>query len=259
MAELASFWVGDQLGPVEIASLRSFLRQGDRITVYSPAPLDQLPDGVLWRDAGEIMPCDRILRHHRTQSPALHSDLFRYQLMAKTDKIWVDLDVIALRPFDFGSDWVFGYESPDLVAMGVLRLPREARTLQGLLSITPDMVDFPPYLSGLRYAKYWLRTFGRGLPLEKWPWGATGPRALTHYLKQSGEIVHALPVSAFYAIPLNEVGRFLEPGAVRLGDLPPDTWAVHLWGKELRQAIAKQYRGHIPEGSFLDLAMREEL
>lgn len=259
MADLASFWVGDRLGPIEIASLRSFLRHGDRMTVYSPTPLEQLPDGVLWRDAGEIMSCDRIIRHRKTGSPALHSDLFRYQLMAKTGQIWVDLDVIALRPFDFGSDWVFGYETPDLVAMGILRLPRTSRTLQGLLSLKPDTVGFPPYLSGLRLAKYWLRTAGRGLPLERWPWGGTGPRALTHYLRQSGEIAHALPVSAFYSVPLNQVGRFLEPGALTLADLPPDAWAVHLWGKDLRQAIARQHAGRVPAGCFLDLARREEL
>lgn len=259
MADLASFWVGERLGPIELASLRSFVRHGDRITVYSPTPLDSLPDGVSWRNAAEIMPCDRIIRHRKTQSPALHSDLFRYQLMAKTEKIWVDLDVIALRPFDFDSAWVFGYESVDLVAMGVLRLPKSSRTLQGLLTLKPDMVGFPPYLSGFRLAKYWLRTAGRGLPLERWPWGGTGPRVLTHYLEQSGEIRYALPVSAFYSVPLHEAERFLEPGALTKADLPAEAWAVHLWGKDLRQAIAGRYAGQIPAGSFLDLTMREEL
>ncbi|SEN61167.1 hypothetical protein SAMN04489859_10119 [Paracoccus alcaliphilus] len=259
MAELASFWVGDRLGPIEIASLRSFLRQGDHVTVYSPAPMEGLPEGVLWRDASEIMPCDRIIRHRRTQSPALHSDLFRYQLLAKTDQIWVDLDMIALRPFEFGSEWVFGHETPQEVNGAVLHLPRQSETLRKLLLLTPETRGLPPFLTGMRRAKYWLRSFGRGLPLDRWPWGGIGPRALTYYLKQTGEMSHALPVSAFYFVPMQEAARFVEPGGIRRADLPQDAWAVHLWGKQLRQAMAAYHSGQVPRGSFLDLALREEL
>lgn len=259
MAELASFWVGDTLGPIEIASLRSFLRQGDRITVYSPGPLLGLPDGVLWRNASEVMPADRIIRHRKTGSPALHSDLFRYQLMAKTDQIWVDLDVIALRPFQFESDWVFGFETADEVNGAVLRLPMRSVALQQLLCLTPDRRGIPDYLTGLRRVKYWLRGMGRGLPLEDWPWGSIGPRALTYYLRQAGELNHALPISAFYAVPLSDAARFLEPGGLSRADFGDEVFAVHLWGKQLRQAMIRDHGGQVPEGSFLDLALRGAL
>lgn len=259
MVELASFWVGDRLGPIEIASLRSFLRQGDHITVYSPAPMEGLPEGVLWRDAAEIMPCDRIIRHRKTQSPALHSDLFRYQLLAKTDQIWVDLDMIALRPFEFGTEWVFGYETPQEVNGAVLHLPRESETLRNLFLLTPETRGLPPFLKGPRRAKYWIRSLGRGLPLDCWPWGGIGPRALTHYLKETGELSYALPVSAFYAVPMCDAARFLEPGGITRANLPKEAWGVHLWGKQLRQAMAKRGAEPVPEGSFLDLALRGDV
>lgn len=259
VAELASFWVEDRLGPIEIGSIQSFLRQGDRITIYSPAPLDGLPDGAHWRNASEIMPSDRIIRHRKTQSPALHSDLFRYQLLAKTDQIWVDLDIIALRPFEFETEWVFGYETPHEVNGAVLRLPKESETLQNLLLLTPETRGLPPYLTGLRRAKYWLRGFGRGLPLDRWPWGSIGPRGLSYYLKQTGEISHALPISAFYSIPLQEAARFLEPGGITRANLPADAWGVHLWGKRIRQVMVQDYEGQVPRDSFLDLALRGEV
>ena len=258
MAELASFWVGGPLGPIEIASIKSFLRHGDNITVFSPHPLE-LPEGARWADANEIYPSETIIRHRKTGSAALHSDLFRYALMAKTDMIWVDLDIIALRPFEFGSEWVFGYESESTINGAVLRLPPSSRSLRILAGLSLDQRGLPDHLSGLHRARYWLRGLGRGLTIDRWPWGSIGPRALTYYLNETGEEKYALPISAFYSIPGPEAERFVKPDGLLLEDLPPDAFAVHLWGKHLRAIIAEKYDGRVPKGSFLDLALKDEL
>jgi len=259
MAELGTFWTGGPLGPIELASLRSFRRYGDCVTVYSPHPMTDLPEGVMWCDASDVMPSHKIILHRKSQSPALHSDLFRYQLIEKTNKIWVDLDIIALRSFDFGTEWVFGYETPGEVNGAILQLPKSSLTLQALLAVRPNTKGIPPYLTGFRKAKYWVKGFGRGLPLDLWPWGSIGPRLLTHYLAEFDEIQHALPISAFYSIPLGETARFAAPGALTRNDLPSDAWAVHLWGSKLRQVLQRNYSGHVPEGSFLDLALRDRI
>lgn len=259
MAELASFWVGGQLGPVEIASLRSFRRYGHPVTIYSPSRMDDLPEGVIWGDASEIMPSQKILLHWKSQSPALHSDLFRYQLIEKTDKIWVDLDVVALRPLDFDTEWVFGYETPGEVNGAVLRLPKSSLTLKALLKIGPDTRGIPPYLTGFRRAKYWAKGFGRGLSIDRWPWGSIGPRLLTYYLSQFDEIQHARSISAFYSVPIDNVAKFAEPHGLTRDDLPTDAWAVHLWGSKLRKVLEQRYSGQPPKDSFLDLALRDAL
>ncbi|MBW7922797.1 MAG: hypothetical protein H3C51_11930 [Rubellimicrobium sp.] len=258
MVELASFWVGDPLGPIEIASIKSFLRHGDSITVFSPHALE-LPEGAKWRDANEIYPSETIIRHRKTGSAALHSDLFRYALMAKTDMIWVDLDVIALRKFDFESEWVFGWESHSSINGAVLRLPKDSHALAALLNLQPEFRGLPEYMSGFRRFRYHLKGLGKGLTIDRWPWGAIGPRAATHYLKKTGEISYAMPVSAFYSVPLVEASRFVTPGALSLAQVSPDAWGVHLWAKELRHIIATEHGGGIPEGSFLDLALTEQL
>ncbi len=255
MAELASLWAGERLSPIEVASARSFSRHGDRLTVYSPMAIANLPPGVTGRDAAELFPSDQLIRHRRTGSPALHADLFRYSLMARTYAIWVDLDLIALRPFEFGSAWVFGRESSQYVNNAVLRLPRDSVTLHALLALDPDTVGFPPHLRGVECFKFWLRTVGRGAPIDRWVWGATGPKALTHFLGMTGEVVHALHVSAFYAIPYEEVGRLLTPGALTEADLPAEVWAVHLWASALRPLIRDRWGGRIPADSFLGRAM----
>lgn len=255
MADLASFWAGSTLGPIEIASARSFLRHGDRLTIYAPGPIGNLPEGLIWRNADEIMPSDRIVLHKQTGSPALHTDLFRYALMNRTDQVWVDLDVIALRPLDFPSPWVFGHETAEQVNGAVLRLPRHSASLKALSAFRPDTVGFPPHVGGFRRLKYWVRTGGRGLPIDRWPWGSIGPRALTHFLRATGEIRHAMPASAFYAVSLSDVGRFVEPGALTRDSLPPDAWAVHLWGSALRRVVRERHGGSIPAGSFLSEAL----
>ena len=144
MATVASLWIGDRLGPIEQASIRSFLKVGDTFILYAYNPIIGIPPGVEVKDAQEILPCTRIIRHKKTGSPAIHADLFRYALLEKTGITWVDLDVIALKPFRFEGDYVFGYENERSVANGVLRLPKNSKTLQELLSIKIDTKGYPP-------------------------------------------------------------------------------------------------------------------
>ena len=115
-----------------------------------------------------------------------------------------------------------------------------------------DVRGVPPHLEGFKKWKYQLRSWLKGgLTIDQWPWGSIGPAAITHFLQQTGEIKHTLPMSAFYAVPLAQVERFVQPGALQDSDIPDDAWALHLWGKELRQVLQHKYQGRIPAGSFL--------
>ncbi|MCC7320595.1 MAG: hypothetical protein IT542_06405 [Rubellimicrobium sp.] len=83
MTELASFWCGGALGPIELASLRSFLGQGDSITVFSPHPLD-LPEGVIWRDAQERHPLYGWRKQRRLMVDKVHA--LRHLIAARRDR-----------------------------------------------------------------------------------------------------------------------------------------------------------------------------
>lgn len=252
MVALGSLWIGKVLGPIELASIASFLRTGHDLTLYSYGDIANLPPGVDLRDAAEIMPGDRILRHHRDQSPAIHSDLFRYRMIAATGRIWVDLDIIALRPFRFAGAHVFGYEHAASINNAVLGLPGDSPTLAGLLALRPETRGLPPRLTGLRKARYQLRNaLAGGLPLDRWPWGSTGPALLTHLLHETGEIAHALPVQAFYAVPFADHGRFADPGGLAPDDVPPGAYGLHLWANALKKHIAARHGGRLPRDSFL--------
>lgn len=250
--DLASLWIGGPLGAIEIASIHSFLRHGHKLIVYGYEPVANLPRDVEFRDAAEILPARRIVRHRRSGSPALHSDLFRYALMDRSQAIWVDLDMIALRRFDFDAPHVFGYEDDaGSVNCAVLRLPRDSAALRELLKYNADTVAVPPLLTGFRKWKYWLRGLGRGLPIDAWPWGSIGPHALTHFLRQTGEINHALPPQAFYSVHISQMTRFITPGALLPAQIPDAAYGLHLWGGLMRAHLASHHQGRVPEGSFM--------
>lgn len=94
MATVASLWIGNTLGAIEIASIRSFLGQGDDFILYTYGPVQNIPEGTQTRDARKIFPTETIIRHKKNGSPAIHADLFRYKLLAQTSYIWVDLDLV---------------------------------------------------------------------------------------------------------------------------------------------------------------------
>lgn len=259
LRRVASLWIGKSLGPIELASIRSFLRQGHAFTLFAYEPLENCPPEVNLRDAREIFPGDPILRHAKTGSPALHSDLFRYAMVRQTDFVWVDLDIVALRPFDFADDYIFGYEDATGINGAVFFLPTTSPAFQRMSAITPETRGIPPYLTGSRYVKYWLRNLLQGgMPIAKWPWGATCPRLMTYELGRSGEISRALPVTAFYSVPLAEAHRFADPGGYDAASAPSDAYGVHLWASHLSRYVARTYGGEFPQESFVARVLRDD-
>jgi len=250
-SELASFWVGGKLSPLEQASAISFMSQGHKFILYVMDDVKEIPNGVIVKDAREILPIENVIRHSKSGSPALHSDLFRYALIGKTNQIWVDLDIIALQPFSFDTDYIFGYESPHEVNGAVLKLPKSSTALKDLLKYTPEIRGYPPFLKTSRKFKYFLKSFGQGLPIEKWPWGSLGPRALTYHLSKTSEINFALPTEAFYPIPFENAENFLIPNLITAESFSIKTYGVHFWGNAVRKLLKSKYNGNIHADSYL--------
>lgn len=253
--KLASFWVDAPLGPIEQASALSFRDVGHDLIVYSTGPLNGLPPGVELRDANEILSTDNIVRHRKTGSVALYSDLFRFALLKKTDHIWVDLDIVALRRFPDDMNYLVGYENEQHLNGAVLRLPKNSQALARLLEYNVDTRGYPPFLKGFRRFRYMLKSFGRGMHISDWPWGAIGPRGLTHFLTETDEIGQALPTEAFYPIPWQQADRFARPHDLAFDSFQEGTLAVHLWGSLLRRHIDEHHGGIVPTHSFLHAAI----
>ncbi|NPD14810.1 hypothetical protein HOY34_06270 [Xinfangfangia sp. D13-10-4-6] len=256
---IASLWIGKSLGPIELASIRSFQRHGHEFTLFSYDPIVNCPPDVIQADARTVLDLGRIVLHRRTKSPALHSDLFRYAMVAKTDFTWVDLDVIALRPFDFPDDNVFGYEAKDSAGSAVLKLPKGSAALAALSAFSAETRGMPPRLEGFKRFKYHVKNIlSGGLPIERWPWGSIGPALFTAELKRSEEIAHIRPLNTFYPVPMSGIPLFADPGSYSAADAPPEAYAVHLWGSHLTRYVNEKYNGVFPAESFVSKVLHDE-
>ena len=109
---VSTFWLGDRMGPLERACLRSFLRLGHPVTLYTYASVDGCPEGLTMAPADEIVPRP-VLDGLSALPPVIFSDYFRYKLQQLGRGTWVDSDVYCVKPFVFEKKPVFGWQKRD--------------------------------------------------------------------------------------------------------------------------------------------------
>lgn len=191
-----AIWIGPKLGPIHVACLRSFLRQGHRVVLHCYERPADTPADVEIADARNLLPESRIIRYRGTGSFALFSNLLRYEILKAGLGIYVDCDVYCLRPIE-DAEYIFGREGilkGSSINNVVLKLPRDCPALAALCAIK-DTRDFvPPWEKVRRRLLQWLRGPAAVTPLEDLPWGTTGPRALSFYAEKFGISRYASPV-----------------------------------------------------------------
>ncbi|AML51193.1 hypothetical protein [Falsihalocynthiibacter arcticus] len=88
-------------------------------------------------------------------------------------------------------------------------------------------------------------------------WGFTGPEAVTHFLKESGEIKFAQPESAFYPISFRHRNHMIRKRFDVAGQLGSDTYGVHFWARRMKPRLEEKEGGSPDAGSFMaDAVMR---
>jgi hypothetical protein len=241
-----SLWIGEALGPVERACLASFLRNGHAFTLWCYDPPKGVPPGVRLRDAAEILPRDRIIRH-RGGSPALFANHFRYRLQRLGLGIWVDCDLYLLRPLLDMPEHLFAWESEDRINNALIRFPPSSPLIPPLLEIF-DESSVPPWLPPrARLAARW-RLLAKGRSgVEVMPWGSAGPLALTWLARRFDLDSAALPAAFFYPMPWQRADWIRDPRLSLEDVAAPETLAIHLWNERIRSFKDDP----APAGSFL--------
>src|SRR3954449_10490263 len=103
--DIVTFWHGP-LDALRRTCLRSQVAAGHKVTVYSFDPIADLPDGVVNAEAEAILPhaFSEKLRppqpdgSWRDWTTLQFSDFFRMRLMAESAGLWLDADVLLLKP-----------------------------------------------------------------------------------------------------------------------------------------------------------------
>ncbi len=131
--DVVTFWYGP-LDAVRRLCLKSQVAAGHKVTVYSFEPLARLPDGVDNAEAEAILPHAFSERLRPAQSDGSwidwtmlqFSDFFRMRLMARNAGLWLDADVLLLKPVEIDpAKPYFAWERPSQLGNSVLYLPSD--------------------------------------------------------------------------------------------------------------------------------------
>lgn len=236
--EIASLWIGGKLSVLDQVCLLSYVKHGYRVTCYHYFPLENVPEGVQTADAREIFDEDEILIH-RNGSPAMHADIFRLNLMAKTDMIWVDTDQLCLKPFDPKESFIASWFDEGNLANSVLRLPKDSPALVFMLDFVQDRYPVPPWVRRkIRMELNAAKREGRPIHITQQKFTTYGPSLLKYALNQFGGIEHAKKPHVY--LPLSSTRhRYIVKAKhteTILNDMiKSDTRGMHLWSTNVRK------------------------
>jgi hypothetical protein len=255
--DVVTFWHGP-LNALRLTCLRSQVAAGHKVTVYSFDPIAGLPEGVGNAEAEAILPHsfaeklrptgpDGVWRDWTTLQ---FSDFFRMRLMAEGAGLWLDADVLLLKPveIDPGKPY-FAWERPRQLGNSVLYLPSRDPIVAAFENLMKQEELTPDWLAlrhRLTFALHRLR--GRSNRLSDIRVAIYGPASLTALARRTGELRYALPKKSFYAVhaepklffePQDFSGLICDPDIVGLhispkgrGSRPPIPGSLFAWAVE---------------------------
>jgi hypothetical protein len=253
--DVGTLWIGGSLSWMEQLCLKSFVDQGQKITLFSYETIPNVPQGVIQRDGRDILDTEDFIKYEKKDSFALFADYFRIHMIQQNPgMIWVDTDVYCHRPMEYDSDYVMGFELAGTrrVNNAVLSLPVGSAMLDDMLAFMENRYAIPPFLKDSQQDDY-RRAAKTGNPVHvsQQPWGVWGPLMVTHFTHKHQLLDKVQPLDAFYPIPFPDRLKFLRRPAVVKSFFTPQTTAVHLWASNKRE-IGLRYGGLPPDGSYLE-------
>ncbi len=258
---IAMLWVEGPLSYVEQLCIQSFLDAGHEVMLYHYGPVANVPEGVAVVHGDAILKRDEFIQHGRTGSLALFSDVFRYHLLAGSERtIWADTDAYCVKPFETETGHYYGWESGSHINGGVLGLPQDSPALAGLLEMSHDEYGIPEWYSDSAKAKLKAQAdAGSPAHCSELPWGVWGPQAVTHYIHKTGEDKYAFPRDVLYPVPFENRRHLVK--AARLGSaesyLTEQTTSIHLYGRRIREFLASRPGGLPDEGGLIDKLLKK--
>jgi hypothetical protein len=218
LPDVVTFWHGP-LDALRLTCLRSQVAAGHKVTVYSFEPLGQLPDGVGNAEAEAILPYsfseklrptgpDGVWRDWTTLQ---FSDFFRMRLMALSAGLWLDADVLLLKPVEIDATKpFFAWERPRQLGNSVLYLPSGDAIVAAFTALMRQDELTPDWLARRHRLTFALHRLRGSKRLSDIRVAIYGPAALTALARRAGELRYALPKKSFYAVHA-EPRLFFEP------------------------------------------------
>ena len=209
LPEIVTFWHGP-LDRLRQTCLRSQVAAGHKVTVHSFDPVAGLPDGVGNAEAEAILPhafSERLRPPQqdggwRDWTVLQFSDFFRMRLMAESAGLWLDADVLLLRPVEIDQTRpYFAWERPRQLGNSVLYLPPGDPIVVAFANLIQQEELTPDWLAIRHRLTFALQRWrGESNRLSDIRVAIFGPAALTALARRASELHHALPKKSFYAV-----------------------------------------------------------
>src|SRR6476469_8850350 len=204
--DVVTFWHGP-LDRLRQTCLRSQVAAGHKVTVYSFDPIPGLPNGIGNAEAEAVLPpsfSERLRPAEpdgswRDWTILQFSDFFRMRLMKQRAGLWLDADVLLLKPVEIDpAKPYFAWERPRQLGNSVLYLPPEHGIVRAFEELMEQEQLTPNWLSLRHRLVLTLRRLrdrtSRAANLRV---AIYGPASLTALANRYGEIHHALPKQSF--------------------------------------------------------------
>ena len=234
--DVVTFWHGP-LDRLRLTCLRSQVAAGHKVTVYSFEPIAQLPEGVGNAEAEAILPHSFSEKLRPSQPNGSwrdwtilqFSDFFRMRLMARSAGLWLDADVLLLKPIEIDpARPYFAWERPRQLGNSVLYLPSGDPIVAAFADLMEQDELTPDWLALRHRLTFLLRQLrGRSNRVADIRVAIYGPAALTALARRAGELHYALPKKSFYAVHA-EPKRFFEPQDLSALTGDPEIIGLHV-------------------------------
>jgi hypothetical protein len=209
LPEIVTFWHGP-LDALRLLCLKSQIAAGHKVTVYSFEPLPGLPGGVGNAEAEAILPHAFAEKLRPTGPDGVwrdwtilqFSDFFRMRLMARNEGLWLDADVLLLKPVEIDpAKPFFAWERRRQLGNSVLYLPPHHPIVVAFEDLMEQDELTPDWLALRHRLTFMMRQLRRrSNRLADIRIAIYGPASLTALARRAGELRHALPKKSFYAV-----------------------------------------------------------
>lgn len=228
---IKSLWIGGALGQIEHLALRSFISCGHEVELFTYSPVKNVPTGVTLRDGNEILSFDKVFKYKKYKSYSGFSNWFRYKLLFDEGGVWVDTDVICLKPLAFNKELFFGKEETGQFGSAVLGGRAGNRLFDFMRNQSQFPNSFLPYDTLKIKIRKIKRKYIQGNQRSNIKWGEIGPAGLTKAIFYFGLEGYGLPVTYFYPIHSRCWDTCFDDTYSDPDKFFPHSYTVHLWNQ----------------------------
>lgn len=232
-------WVGNKISKIEYMSYSSFIDKGFEYWLYTYENIPNLPKKVIQKPANEILE-EKYIQRDSNGSLGGFSDLFRWSLLAKNGGIYVDSDIICVKPFNIEGNAVAGEYNPD------------SKTVK-------ESTQFLKFQKGNEVVEK-ARAYSLSKDLKKIKWAEIGPK-LIQKLASGQDGVKILPYENFNCNHYwNWEFVLSEKKTEYILDIckKDNVYGIHLWNEMWRRkGIDKE--SEFKKNSFMDILEKKYL